>query len=222
MKVLEKDYTITEQDIIWDNHPTLRLRSKEIETPLTKENEYLIHNMQKYVDDSQIAYNQFAEKVRTKITKNPDQKAKILEEEEKNAPRAAIGIAACQINISRKLFYINVPYVDEQQKMQKYICAYANAKIYRTSEKMCYLPSCEGCLSVHKSFIKGNTERYYQIWFKAYDIFAKKYVDETITGIRAIVFQHEYDHTQGNLFIDHLKFKQDPFHVKEGSLPIQR
>jgi peptide deformylase len=58
----------------------------------------------------------------------------------------------------------------------------------------------EGCLSVR--FVYGTTKRYNQVTVRAYDEHGKEF---TLTGkgLLAQIFQHEIDHLNGILFIDH-------------------
>jgi peptide deformylase len=58
----------------------------------------------------------------------------------------------------------------------------------------------EGCLSVR--FIYGTTKRYDKVTVKAYDEHGKEFITEG-QGLLAQIFQHEIDHLNGVLFIDH-------------------
>ncbi len=61
----------------------------------------------------------------------------------------------------------------------------------------------EGCLSLPGYF--ETVERYETIEMKAFDVNGKEFVVRT-DGLLAICMQHELDHLEGTLFIDHLSF----------------
>lgn len=61
----------------------------------------------------------------------------------------------------------------------------------------------EGCLSV-PSFYE-TVERYNQVIVKAQDLGGKEF-SITTDGLLAICIQHEMDHLEGTLFIDHISF----------------
>lgn len=61
----------------------------------------------------------------------------------------------------------------------------------------------EGCLSVPSFF--DTVERFEKIDVKAQDADGKEFTF-TVDGLLAICIQHEMDHLQGTLFIDHLSF----------------
>jgi peptide deformylase len=66
----------------------------------------------------------------------------------------------------------------------------------------------EGCLSVKD--IYGKVPRHTKIRLKALDIEGKEF-RVTAEGFLARIFQHEIDHTNGVVFIDHIKEKTDAF-----------
>lgn len=75
----------------------------------------------------------------------------------------------------------------------------------------------EGCLSV--SNIYGKVPRYTKVRVKALDLDGNE-VRFKAEGFLARVVQHEIDHTNGIVFIDHIKDKTDAFYTldKEGEL----
>ncbi len=68
----------------------------------------------------------------------------------------------------------------------------------------------EGCLSVSKH-IYGKVPRYSKIRVKALDLNGNE-IRIKADGFLARVIQHEIDHTNGMVYIDHIKDKKDAFY----------
>lgn len=68
----------------------------------------------------------------------------------------------------------------------------------------------EGCLSVRDVY--GKVPRHTRVRVKALDMSGKE-VRLTAEGFLARVLQHEIDHTNGKLFIDHIKEKPEAFFI---------
>lgn len=66
----------------------------------------------------------------------------------------------------------------------------------------------EGCLSVKDVY--GKVPRHTKVKVKALDLNGKEF-RVTAEGFLARIFQHEIDHTNGLMFIDHIKDKTDAF-----------
>lgn len=82
----------------------------------------------------------------------------------------------------------------------------------------------EGCLSVRD--IYGKVPRHTKVRIKAQDEYGRD-VRVKADGFLARVLQHEIDHTNGVMFIDHIKGKADAFYKltddgKLESLPYER
>lgn len=112
-----------------------------------------------------------------------------------------VGIAAPQIGKAIRLFVIdsNKMY-DEDEKPEGIREVFINARIIDESGDEWAFE--EGCLSIPG--IREDVYREEDIVIQYYDrdfIFHEK----TFTGLTARVIQHEYDHIDGKLFIDHLK-----------------
>src|SRR6185369_16244648 len=67
----------------------------------------------------------------------------------------------------------------------------------------------EGCLSI--TDIYGKVPRYDKVRVKAMDLDGKVF-KVAAEGFLARVLQHEIDHTNGKLFIDHIKTKKQAFY----------
>lgn len=112
-----------------------------------------------------------------------------------------IGIAAPQIGINRNIFLFTR--IDEpEQKVQVAI----NPRITAYSDSLvCF--ERDGCLSIPD--IRGNSKRYAWIEVSYYDENGTL-IKERFSGHKRpdnftnIIFQHEYDHIKGVLFIDKL------------------
>lgn len=66
----------------------------------------------------------------------------------------------------------------------------------------------EGCLSIRSVY--GHVPRHSKIRVKARDLTGKE-VRFSATGFLSRVIQHEVDHTNGKLFVDHIKDQPDAF-----------
>ena len=112
-----------------------------------------------------------------------------------------VGLAAPQINKAIRLFIIDSTRMyDEEEKNDGLREVFINAKMIKeTGDDW---PYEEGCLSIPN--IREDVYRNEKIKIEYLDRNFKKQTKE-FTGLTARVIQHEYDHIQGKLFIDHLK-----------------
>ncbi|WP_282140169.1 peptide deformylase [Cytobacillus oceanisediminis] len=179
------------KDIIRDGHPTLRKIAAEVNMPPSAEEIQILKEMMEYVKNSQ----------------DPELSAKY-------GLRAGIGLAAPQINVSRRMIAVHVT---NNQDLYSY--ALFNPKIISHSVQLSYLAEGEGCLSVDES-IPGFVPRYAKVTVKGTDLQGNE-VKLKLKGLPAIVFQHEIDHLNGIMFYDHIN-KQNPFHPIENAIAIKR
>lgn len=113
-----------------------------------------------------------------------------------------IGLAAPQVGVNKNIFVSDISYGEIVDKNNVYI----NPKIISYSEDLVEFE--EGCLSLPGYFLKRNV-RSNSIIIR-YTNFFQEEIEEEVSGLKAICLQHEYDHLQGILFIDHLsKLKKD-------------
>lgn len=180
--------------IITDENPLLRQKAEKVDLPLSKEDQLLIDAMLKYVRDSK-----------------DDELAK-----EHNL-QAAVGIAAPQLGILKRIFVISIEDYDEEGKVTK-ITEYAlvNPVLKSYSEQMGALESGEGCLSVRVAH-PGFVERPYRIKIKGYDALVNEEIIIHASGYLATVMQHELDHLNGVLFYDYIN-SEDPWFTKENTI----
>ncbi|MDD2474763.1 MAG: peptide deformylase [Dysgonamonadaceae bacterium] len=112
-----------------------------------------------------------------------------------------VGLAAPQVGLEDRIFVIDLsPLADEDHPEFKDLKkAFVNARITkRTGEMSSYE---EGCLSIPG--INENVPRQDEIEIEYLDEYLEPHT-ETYTGFTARVIQHEYDHIEGILFIDHI------------------
>jgi len=149
----------------------------------------------------------------------------ILTEELSKGENAA-GLAAVQLGIVKKFFGI--------KKSNKKIEIYINPKIVKIFGEREYPmivkekpvdssvvlagkeDFLEGCLSVPDYF--GTVKRYLKIEIEWQEIKGKKLVSkrQELAGFEVIVWQHEYDHLEGKLFIDYIKKEGGKFYKWNG------
>lgn len=172
---------LTMKDVIREGHPTLALKSKEVELPLSKEDKKTLKLMMEFLENGQ----------------NPE----ISEEYEL---RPGVGLAAPQINISKRMIAV---FANDETGEKLYKHLLVNPKIISHSVKKIYIPGGEGCLSVDRE-VEGITPRHKKVTLKGY--FYNKETEELtlgtlrLSGYISVVFQHEIDHLNGVLFVDKL------------------
>jgi peptide deformylase len=112
-----------------------------------------------------------------------------------------IGLAAAQIGILKRLVVIDLAKKDEPSEPQYFV----NPEIVWSSEEKSVYE--EGCLSIPEYY--EEVERPARIRAKFLDREGKPQEIEA-EGLLATALQHEIDHTNGVLFIDHIsKLKRD-------------
>ena len=168
-------------EIIDEKDTRLRKISKEVTFPLSKEDKQMIQDMLVYLKMSQID-----------------------EEREKYDLRAGMGLSAVQLGVLKRIFVI----VEELEdgSFRNYVAI--NPVIKSFSEELIYVGEGEGCLSINRE-TEGIVPRYARMTVDAYDIDGNPYTIRVREDI-SIAFQHELDHLNGILFIDHIDPK-DPF-----------
>ena len=106
-----------------------------------------------------------------------------------------IGLAAIQVGIARRLLVIDVSKEGEEKQPLVII----NPEIIKSSDARSVYE--EGCLSIPDYY--AEVERPAQVTVKAIDRDGKEQVIEA-DGLLATCLQHEIDHLNGVLFIDHI------------------
>ena len=107
-----------------------------------------------------------------------------------------VGLAASQVGENVRIFVIDVSTGDEPLNPMVFI----NPKIIKKSGAVI---SHEGCLSFPEAFT--DVKRYANVMVKALDRHGRPFVLEAKDGtLLARCIQHEFDHLNGVLFIDHV------------------
>jgi peptide deformylase len=107
-----------------------------------------------------------------------------------------VAIAAPQIALPLRIFVVAESSYPEDAKLKPLV--FINPKIIKRSKKTLVMQ--EGCLSVR--WVYGKTKRSVAATVEAYDEEGRKFTYGG-TGLLAHIFQHEIDHLDGILFIDH-------------------
>ncbi|MFZ0423029.1 MAG: peptide deformylase [Xanthobacteraceae bacterium] len=112
-----------------------------------------------------------------------------------------IGLAAIQLGIAKRVIVMDLSKKDNEHKPQVFI----NAEItWKSDEKATFE---EGCLSIPEYY--EEVERPAEVKVKYLDLDGKSH-EIAGKGLLGTCLQHEIDHTNGVLFIDHLsKLKRD-------------
>ena len=112
-----------------------------------------------------------------------------------------IGLAAIQVGVGKRLFTADLSKKEEAREPQVFI----NPEIVWASDEKAIHE--EGCLSIPEYY--EDVERPVQVKVKYLDLDGKAHEIEA-DGLLARCVQHEIDHINGVLFIDHLsKLKRD-------------
>lgn len=125
-----------------------------------------------------------------------------------------VGLAAPQIGVNLRVYVIDASTKDHTMKPMVFI----NPKIIKKSGA---IVEDEGCLSFPEAYTA--VKRYKNVTVKALDINGKPFILEAKDGcLLARAVQHEYDHLDGVLFIDHCvnRFETDEVLAKHHLPPI--
>lgn len=123
-----------------------------------------------------------------------------------------IGLAAPQIGELVRMIVIDTRPTDDEGRRYKYDemseleqsvkqpLILINPEIVKGEGKTTF---DEGCLSIPGYY--ETVQRFEYIEMKAFDVNGKEFIVKT-DGLLAICMQHELDHLEGTLFVDHLSF----------------
>ncbi len=141
-----------------------------------------------------------SEEIKKLIT---DMEAATLDWEDSRAHEVGVALAAVQID---SLLRVVVVRNNFDNKKDRTFQVFINPEITKYEGKL--VEDYEGCLSIKD--IYGSVKRYEKVRVKAIDENGQP-VRLTAEGFLARVFQHEIDHTNGIVFIDHIKEDSSAF-----------
>ena len=198
-KLVKPSHLINMDDIIREGNPTLRAVAQDVPFPLSDEEIILGEKMLQFLKNSQ-----------DPVTA------------EKMGLRGGVGLAAPQLDISKRIIAVLVPNPEDKDgnppeeaySLQEVMY---NPRVVAHSVQDAALADGEGCLSVDR-VVEGYVVRHARVTVEYFDNNGEKHrVKEK--GYNSIVVQHEIDNTNGIMFYDHIDTK-NPFAVKEGMLII--
>ncbi len=177
-------------DIVKDTDAIVRTKSEPVTLPLCAEDETLLQDMLTYVRDSQDA-----------------------EIAEKENLRPAVGIAAIQLGVPKRMLAVVVP---NEEGIDEY--ALVNPRIISESVQRAYLKNRDYAAVENEH--EGIVPRAARITVKGYDLLQKQEITIKAKNYLAIVLQHEIDHFSGTLFYDRIN-KQDPWREDPTAIVIE-
>lgn len=196
-RLIKPSHLIDMNDIIREGNPTLRQKAEAVPTPLTDQDILLGEKMMQFLKNSQDPV--MAEKL---------------------GLRGGVGLAAPQLDISKRIIAVLVPNSEDAEgnppkeaySLQEIMY---NPKIVSHSVQNAALADGEGCLSVDRP-VEGYVIRHARI---TVDYTDKNGQNQRIKlkGFNAIVVQHEIDHINGIMFYDRINEKE-PFKADENLL----
>lgn len=127
-----------------------------------------------------------------------------LDWEDHREHELAVALAAVQIGELHKVVVVRY---DMDNKKDKSFVVLINPKIVQKSGKM--VTDYEGCLSIKD--IYGQVTRHDKVKVVAQDMEGREF-RISADGFLARVLQHEIDHTNGTVFIDHTKQQEGEFY----------
>ena len=204
MKAIEKvtraSHLIDMDDIIREGNPTLRAVAEDVTFPLSDQEIILGEKMMQFLHHSQDPV--MAEKL---------------------GLRGGVGLAAPQLDISKRIIAVLVPNPEdadgnppkEAYSLQEVMY---NPKVVAHSVQDAALGDGEGCLSVDRN-VPGYVVRHARV---TVEYFTKDGEKKRIKlkGYNSIVVQHEIDHTNGIMFYDRIN-PNNPFEIKEALLILE-
>ena len=132
--------------------------------------------------------------------------------EDSRPHEVGVALAAVQIDKAYRIIIVRDDFEDKDNKTFK---VFINPEIVKFEGEL--EEDFEGCLSV--TDIYGKVPRYSKVRVRALDINGRP-IRVKAEGFLARIFQHEVDHTNGQMFVDHLRNHTDAFYklTDEGKL----
>jgi peptide deformylase len=117
-----------------------------------------------------------------------------------------IGLAAIQVGVPQRVIVMDLAKEDEPPAPRYFV----NPEILETSDE--FQTYEEGCLSVPDFFDEVERPTRARLRYLNYN---GEQVEEWAEGMYAVCIQHEMDHLQGTLFIDHLSRLKRSFAINK-------
>jgi peptide deformylase len=127
-----------------------------------------------------------------------------------------VGVALAAVQVDR-LYRVVVVRNNFDDKKDHTFTTFINPEITKFDGKV--EEDFEGCLSIKNVY--GRVPRYTKVKVKALNEDGKEF-RVTAEGFLARVFQHEIDHTNGIVFIDHIKDNQSAFFQLDDKGELQK
>ena len=199
-KIIRASHMIDMNDIIREGNPTLRAVAEDVTFPLSDEDIILGEKMMQFLRNSQDPV--IAEKM---------------------GLRGGVGLAAPQLDISKRIIAVLVPNPEDAEgnppkeaySLQEIMY---NPKVVAHSVQDAALGDGEACLSVDRD-VPGYVVRHARVTVEYFNKEGEKQRVK-LRGYNSIVVQHEIDHTNGIMFYDRIN-KDNPFAIKDGLLIIE-
>jgi peptide deformylase len=167
---------------------------------MTKEDIIVLPNL--HLRDRSQKVGIITDKVRELVA---DMEAATLDWDASRPHEVTVALAAVQVD---RMYRVVIVRDDFDHKVPANYTAFINPEITKYEGDI--EEDYEGCLSIQH--IYGRVPRYSKVRVRALDINGKE-VRLKAEGFLARVFQHEIDHTNGIVFIDHIKDTSDAFFV---------
>jgi len=124
-----------------------------------------------------------------------------------------VGLAAPQIGIPKRIFIVDIKltkrYSEKYPDMKKIgFIPYVNPKILEISDDG--NKGTEGCLSVLYGSFFGQVGRFDSLKIEYFDINGEKHLDDVEDMFHSRVIQHEFDHLEGEIFLQKMKPEDFP------------
>lgn len=133
-----------------------------------------------------------------------DMEAATLDWEDSREHEVGVALAAVQID---ELYRVVVVRNDFDNKADRTFITLINPEITKLEGEV--IEDYEGCLSILDTY--GLVPRHTRVKVKALNEFGKP-IRITAEGFLARVLQHEIDHTNGVVFVDHIRDNKDAFY----------
>lgn len=147
------------------------------------------------------------------IKLSDDMIAAALDWEDSRPHEISAALAAVQVDALKRLVIVRS---DFDNKSTREFMALINPEVVKYEGEI--VADYEGCLSVQH--IYGKVPRHTKVRIKAIDLDGNE-VRFKAEGFLARVLQHEIDHCNGKVFIDHIKDKTDAFYTLDEKGELQ-